>query len=62
MDKFDNYFGHDHNADYALKWDSLQHSKSLSKNENAEAMKNKNYELWKQTYEEFYKIPLIYNK
>ena len=28
--QFDNYFGHDHNADFALQWDSLQHSKSLS--------------------------------
>lgn len=33
---------------------------NLTKNENAEMMKNKNYELWKQVYEEFYKIPLKY--
>ena len=33
---------------------------ALSKNENAEMMKNKNYEMWKQTYEEFYGIPLSY--
>jgi len=36
--------------------------KNLSKNENAEMMKNKNYELWKKTYEEFYKTPLKYNE
>ena len=35
---------------------------NLSKNENADMMKNKNYELWKQTYEDFYKIPLTYEK
>ena len=28
--QFDNYFGHDHNADFALEWDSMQYSKSLS--------------------------------
>lgn len=33
---------------------------NLSKNENAEMMKNKNYEVWKQTYEEFYGVPLSY--
>lgn len=31
--QFDNYFGHNHDADFAIKWDSLQHSKSLSKDE-----------------------------
>ena len=35
---------------------------SLSKNENAEMMKNKNYEVWKKTYEEFYGIPLSYKQ
>ncbi len=33
---------------------------SLSKNENADMMRDKNYEVWKQTYEEFYKTPLVY--
>ena len=33
---------------------------NLSKNENAEIMKNKNYQLWKDCYEEFYKTPLTY--
>lgn len=32
----------------------------LSENENKEAMKEKNYEIWKKVYEEFYKIPLEY--
>ena len=31
--QFDNHFGHDHNSDIAQKWDSLQHSKSLSEDE-----------------------------
>ncbi len=34
--------------------------KSKSVKENAEEMKEKNYALWKQTYEEFYKKPLVY--
>lgn len=34
--------------------------KSLSIKENTEMMKNKNYEVWKKVYEEFYKIPLEY--
>ena len=34
--------------------------KNLSKNENVEMMKDKNYEIWKKTYEEFYNIPLSY--
>lgn len=33
---------------------------NLSKNENAEMMKNKNYEVWKQTYEDFYHTKLSY--
>lgn len=32
-----------------------------NKKENAEDMKNKNYELWKKTYEDFYKMPLTYS-
>ena len=31
--QFDNHFGHNHNSEIALKWDSLQHSKSLSEDE-----------------------------
>ena len=31
-----------------------------SPKENAEEMKNKNYEAWKKCYEDFYKIPLTY--
>lgn len=27
--QFDNYFGHDHNTDFALKWDSLSASKEM---------------------------------
>lgn len=33
----------------------------LSDKENIEEMKNKNYDVWKQTYEEFYGIPLEYD-
>ena len=33
---------------------------NLSENENKEIMKNKNYEIWKKTYEDFYKKPLVY--
>ena len=29
--------------------------------ENAEDMKNKNYEAWKKVYEDFYGIPLTYS-
>ena len=32
----------------------------LSIKENTEMMKNKNYEVWKEVYEKFYKIPLEY--
>lgn len=32
----------------------------LSEKENAEIMKEKNYEVWKNVYEDFYKIPLEY--
>lgn len=35
---------------------------NLSKPENVEMMKNKNYELWVKTYEEFYNQPLTYLK
>jgi len=34
----------------------------LSKNKNAEMIKNKNYELWKQCYEDFYGKKLTYEK
>lgn len=34
--------------------------KAKSVKENSEEMKEKNYALWKQTYEEFYKKPLVY--
>ena len=33
---------------------------SLSEKENITMMKNKNYEVWKNIYEDFYKIPLEY--
>lgn len=33
---------------------------NLSERDNTENMLNKNYEVWKKTYEEFYKIPLEY--
>ena len=32
----------------------------LSEKENSEIMKNKNFEIWKNIYEDFYKIPLEY--
>lgn len=32
----------------------------LSEKENAEYIKEKNYEAWKKVYEDFYKIPLVY--
>ena len=35
--------------------------KNKTKNENVEFMKNKNFEVWKQTYEDFYKIKLTYD-
>lgn len=34
--------------------------KNLSQRENMEKMLNENYEVWKQIYEDFYKIPLKY--
>ena len=34
--------------------------KSLTVKNNSEIMKNKNYEIWKEIYEKFYKIPLEY--
>ena len=34
---------------------------SKSSKENIEFMKNKNYEVWKKVYEDFYKIPLTYS-
>lgn len=34
--------------------------KNLSQKENTENMLNKNYEVWKEIYEDFYKIPLEY--
>lgn len=33
---------------------------TLSEKENAESMKNRNFEFWKNTYEDFYKKPLTY--
>ena len=33
---------------------------NLSAKENIEYMKNKNFEIWKNVYEDFYKIPLEY--
>lgn len=33
---------------------------TLSVKDNMEYLKNKNYEMWKKTYEDFYKIPLTY--
>lgn len=33
---------------------------NLSQRENAENMLNKNYKIWKQIYEDFYKVPLEY--
>lgn len=33
---------------------------NLTEKENAENMKNKNFNIWKNVYEEFYKIPLEY--
>lgn len=35
-------------------------SQSLSEKENVQIMKNKNFEIWKNIYEEFYGIPLEY--
>ena len=32
----------------------------LTEGENAKIMKDKNYEVWKKVYEDFYKIPLEY--
>ena len=35
---------------------------NLSRNEAKEQMKNKNYEAWVKTYEEFYGMPLVYSE
>lgn len=35
-------------------------NETVSEKENAEIMKEKNFEIWKKVYEEFYKIPLEY--
>lgn len=35
-------------------------NETLSEKENVEKMKKKNYEVWKEVYEEFYQIPLTY--
>ena len=35
-------------------------SAELSERENTEIMKEKNFAVWKEIYEEFYKIPLEY--
>ena len=34
---------------------------NLNEKQNTEIMKNKNYEVWKKVYEDFYKIPLEYS-
>ena len=34
--------------------------KDLNEKENAENMKNENFKIWKEVYEDFYKIPLTY--
>ena len=34
---------------------------NLTEKENTEAMKEKNYEVWKNVYEDFYKMPLEYD-
>ena len=33
---------------------------NLKEKENCEIMKEKNYEVWKKIYEDFYKVPLEY--
>ena len=38
----------------------IYQNEDLSEKEKIENMKNKNYEIWKKVYEEFYKIPLEY--
>lgn len=38
----------------------IYQDENLSTKENVEYMKNKNFEIWKNIYEEFYKIPLEY--
>lgn len=38
----------------------IYQDESLSLKENAEMMKEQNYQIWKEIYEEFYKIPLEY--
>ena len=38
----------------------IYQNEELSEKENVENMKNKNYEVWKKIYEDFYKIPLEY--
>ena len=34
---------------------------NLTERENTNIMRDKNFEVWKQIYEKFYKIPLKYN-
>ena len=34
---------------------------NLTEGENAKIMKDKNFEVWKNIYEDFYKVPLEYN-
>ena len=38
----------------------IYQEKDISNKENVEIMKKKNYEIWKNIYEEFYGIPLVY--
>lgn len=40
--------------------EAIYPDKNLSEKENIDIMKEKNYEVWKEVYEEFYKIPLEY--
>lgn len=42
--------------------DPLYPDQSLSAKDCAQDLCNRNYQVWKEKYEEFYKIPLVYNK
>ena len=35
--------------------------KDFNEKENTQIMKTKNYEIWKEVYEHFYKVPLLYS-
>ena len=48
--------------EYTVNIEELIYSQeNLSEKENMEMMKEKNYQVWKKVYEEFYKIPLEYS-